>query len=161
MSELAFLSPDLAGAEARAVSPLAGALRDVGGCSFRDLTLETAQIEVRGDVDGLDGAVRISPHRALVICPALDAAAARAALAGRFFVDLSAAYAGVRIEGPKAETLLRRLTDLDLGKLPAVAKVIEMPALVRRAGDAFELFFPQEFGRYFAETLVDLAEGIA
>jgi heterotetrameric sarcosine oxidase gamma subunit len=158
LSELAFLSPDLA--DVRAASPLTGALRDVGGFSFRDLTLETAQIEVRGDLDGVD-AIRLSPHRALVICPAHDAAAARASLAGRFFVDLSAAYAGVRIEGPEAETLMRRLTDLDLSTLPAVAKVIETPALVRRDGAAFEIFFPQEFGRYFAETLVDLAEGIA
>ena len=158
MSELAFLSPDLA--DARASSPLAGALRDVGGFSFRDLTLETAQIEVRGDLDGVD-AIRLSPHRALVICPAQDASAARASLAGRFAVDLSAAYAGVRIEGTEAETLMRRLTDLDLTKLPAVAKVVETPALVRRDDGAFEIFFPQEFGRYFAETLVDLAEGIA
>jgi sarcosine oxidase gamma subunit len=157
LSELAFLSPDLA--DARAAS-LAGALRDVGDFLFRDLTLETAQIEVRGDLDGVDG-IRLSPHRALVICPAQEAAAARASLAGRFFVDLSAAYSGVRIEGDKAETLMRRLTDLDLTTLPAVAKVIETPALVRREGSAFEIFFPQEFGRYFAETLVDLAEGIA
>jgi heterotetrameric sarcosine oxidase gamma subunit len=160
LSKLAFLSPDLASAEASSASPLAAALRDVGGFTFRDLTLETAQIEVRGDLDGLD-AIRLSPRRALVICPAQEAAAARASLAGRFFVDLSAAYAGVRIEGEEAETLLRRLTDLDLGTLPAVAKVIETPALVRRDGAAFEIFFPQEFGRYFAETLVDLAEGIA
>ncbi len=56
---------------------------------------------------------------------------------------------------------MRRLTDLDLGALPAVGKVAEVPTVVLREGDRFRLFFPQELGHYLAEVVLDTLDGLA
>lgn len=171
MSELEFLSPDQArpgnGFEPVLASPLRRALAHAEGLGIRDSS-QTAQIEVRGDVHGLDELdlpgtfVKITPGRALVICDYEQGAEARARLRERFdtVIDMTAAYAGLRIEGEQAETLMRRLTDLDLDDLPAVGAVAHVPALVRGGGEAFELLFPQEYGHYLAEVVIDAAEGL-
>jgi sarcosine oxidase gamma subunit len=79
----------------------------------------------------------------------------------RFVVDRTAALAGVRIERPDAERLLRRLTELDLALLPAVGAVARVAAYVLRDGEAsFRLFFGQEYGDYLLRVLVDAAEGL-
>jgi hypothetical protein len=70
---------------------------------------------------------------------------------------MTAALAGVRVEG---ETLMGRLTDLDLDELPAVGPVAHVQAYVLRDGDVFRLFFPQEYGHYVGEVVVDAAEGL-
>ena len=76
---------------------------------------------------------------------------------GRLVVDLSAGWAGLRFRG---EAVLRRLTDLDPSTLPAVGAVAHVQALVLRDdGETFRLFFPQEYGDYLAEVVVDAAEG--
>ena len=56
---------------------------------------------------------------------------------------------------------MRRLTDLDLESLPAAGAVAHVQAYVLRdGGDVFRLFFPQEYGHYLAEVVVDAAEGV-
>jgi sarcosine oxidase gamma subunit len=83
----------------------------------------------------------------------------RASLADGFLVvDLSAALAGLQLRG---EALVRRLTDLDLDSLPAVGAVAHVQAYVLRDdAETFRLFFPQEYGHYLAEVVVDAAEGL-
>jgi carbon-monoxide dehydrogenase large subunit len=50
---------------------------------------------------------------------------------------------------------------LDLDELPAVGAVAHVPTLVLRNGEEFRLFFPQEYGHYMAEVVIDTLEGIS
>ena len=161
MSHLDFLSPELADAEAVWRSPLERALAHAPD-GVEDLS-RTGVLDVRGDVDGLDAGqvVRLTPERALVLCAYDETARVRTQLAGagRLVVDVSAGWAGLRVRG---ETLLRRLTDLDLDALPAVGALAHVQALVLRDdADTFRLYFPQEYGHHVAEVVVDAAEGLA
>jgi hypothetical protein len=162
MSEtLDFLSPDLAAPEAQWRSPLERALRHAPA-DISDISL-TGKLEIRGDVGTLRSRaleiVPITPKRALVLCDFTKTAEIRAKLAERFLViDVSAGLAGLQVRG---ETLMRRLTDLDLDALPAVGSVAHVQAYVLRDdGETFRLFFPQEYGHYLAEVVVDAAEGV-
>ena len=160
MSHLDFLSPDLATPDAVWRSPLERALAHAPE-GVEDLT-RTAVFEVRGDVDGLEGeVVRLTPERAYVLCPFEDAGRVRTRLtgAGRLVVDVSAGWAGLRVRG---ETLMRRLTDLDLNGLPAIGTLAHVRTLViRDEGSSFRLYFAQEYGHSVAEAVIDAAEGLA
>lgn len=160
MSHLDFLSPDLATADAVWRSPLERALAHAPE-GVEDLT-RTAVFEVRGDVDGLEGeVVRLTPERAYVLCPFEEAGRVRTRLtgAGRLVVDISAGWAGLRVRG---ETLMRRLTDLDLSALPAIGTLAHVRTLVvRDADESFRLYFAQEYGHSVAEVVIDAAEGLA
>ena len=162
MSEiLDFLSPDQADAEAQWRSPLARALEHASP-EIADVSL-TGKLDVRGDLDSLDvkGAelFRITPERGLVLCDFTKTAEIRQKLADRFVVvDVSAGLAGLQVRG---EALMRRLTDLDLDSLPAVGALAHVQSYVLRDdAETFRLFFPQEYGHYLAEVVVDAAEGL-
>ena len=162
MNELLdFLSPDHADAEARWRSPLERGLEHAPP-EIADISL-TGKLDVRGDLDSVDAKgvelVRITPERGLVLCDFTKTANVRARLADRVLVvDLSAALAGLQLRG---EALMRRLTDLDLDSLPAVGAVAHVQAYVLRDdAETFRLFFPQEYGHYLADVVVDAAEGL-
>jgi hypothetical protein len=152
MSELAFLSP--AFAEAGYRSPLERAL---AGTQLRDLS-SLGKVEVRGELDeatlGDVEVVRISPARSLVLCEAKAAPALAARLNG---IDLSAALAGLVVQG---ERLLRRFADLDLERLPAVGAVAGVRCTVLRDENEFRLFFPQEYADHVAAVVLDAAAGL-
>jgi sarcosine oxidase gamma subunit len=158
---LDFLSPDRANPEAVWRSPLERALREAPP-EVSDVSL-TGKLDVRGDVGSLKSRaleiVRLSPERALVLCDFTKTAEIRAKLSERFFVvDLSAVLAGLQVRG---ETLMRRLTDLHLDALPAVGAVAHVQAyVIRDVGETFRLFFPQEYGHYLAEVVIDATEGL-
>jgi sarcosine oxidase gamma subunit len=160
VSEFEFLSPDLASPEAEWRSPLERALAHAPE-GIEDVS-RTGKLEVRGTVDALDDGdvVRLSARRALVLCPPEEATVLRARLRDRGYrvVDQSAGLAGLRVRG---EGLLRRLTDLDLDELPAVGALAHVQAFVLRDDEeTFRLFFPQEYGHYVAEVVVDAAAGL-
>ena len=159
MSELAFLSARPAG-DAVARSPLARALAGAPD-GLTDLSLAVALFEVRGDVGGLE-AIALAPGRALVVADPADAEEVAAALRARYasVLDRTGALAALGIERPDARTLMRRLTDLDLDRLPAVGALARVRTIVRGEGDRFELFFPQEYGHYVATVVVDAARGL-
>jgi sarcosine oxidase gamma subunit len=158
---LDFLSPDRADAEARWRSPLERGLEHAPP-EIADISL-TGKLDVRGDLDSVDAKgvelVRITPERGLVLCDFTKTGDIRARLAAGFLVvDRSAALAGLQLRG---EALMRRLTDLDLDSLPAVGAVAHVQAYVLRDdAETFRLFFPQEYGHYLAEVVVDAAEGL-
>jgi hypothetical protein len=162
VSALDFLSPDLAGADAGWRSPLERALRDAPP-EVSDVSV-TGKLEIRGDVGTLKSRaleiVPVTAERALVLSDFTKTGEIRAKLAERFLViDMSAALAGLQIRG---ETVMRRLTDLDLDDLPAVGSVAHVQGFVLRdEGEVFRLFFPQEYGHYLAEVAVDAVEGIS
>jgi len=159
VNELGFLSVGRAAADngfkPHAASPLARALE--GSEGIRDLSL-LGKLEVRGetDIDVDADVIRITPGRALVVCDLDRAASLRTRLPGTV-VDVTAALAGIEVEG---ERLLRRLTDLALDRLPAAGKVADVPALVTRDGDRFRIFFPQEYGDSVVETVRDAQDGV-
>jgi heterotetrameric sarcosine oxidase gamma subunit len=162
MTHLDFLSPDLAAPDARWASPLERALAHAPA-GIEDLS-RTAVFDIRGEVTGIaaDDAevVRLTPDHALVLCPFEEAGRVRTRLAGarRLVVDLSAGWAGLRVQG---ETLMRRLTDLDLDALPAAGIVAHVHALVLRdEGETFRLYVAQEYGHSLAEAVIDAAEGL-
>jgi hypothetical protein len=159
----AFLSPGEARAEdgfvPRPASPLARAL--AGSRGIRDLSL-LGKVELRGGaVDELPADVEvvpITPQRVLLLCEPERRAELLEPQSG-LAVDMSGALAGIELEG---ETLMRRLTDLDLSRLPAAGKVAGVPALVTASdGDGFRIFFPQEYGHSVVETVRDLQDGLA
>jgi sarcosine oxidase gamma subunit len=166
MGTLDFLSPDLAtpdvaAAQAAWRSPLARALGHAPA-DVTDVSL-TGKLEVRGPIDELEPkgfeVIRVTPDRALVLCDFTRTSRVREQLSGDFFVtDVSAVFAGLQVRG---ETLLRRLTDLDLTDLPAVGAVAHVQAyVIRDEGETFRLFFPQEYGDYIVEVVIDTAEGL-
>jgi sarcosine oxidase gamma subunit len=171
MSSLAFLSPDHARPDDRFEpvrrSPLQRMFKRADPSGVEDISLSTGKLEVRGDLEALgdvDGLVRIAPNRALVVCGYADVGRIRATLEERpgLVIDFTGALAGVRIDRPDAERLMHRLTDLDLDALPAVGPVARVRAVVLRDGaQTFRLFFPQEYGQYVAEVIVDALEGLA
>ncbi len=74
-------------------------------------------------------------------------------------IDLSAAWAALEIEGAGVERVMRRLTELDLDALPLVGALSHIRALIARpADDRFLIVFPQEYGHYLWEVVVDAAE---
>jgi len=157
VSELAFLSPELADAGYR--SPLDRALGS-GGHGLRDLST-LGKLEVRGDVGSIDAGevVRITPSRALVLCDGGETVALAARLRSRhaFVVDVSAALAGLALRG---EQLLRRLTDLDLDALPAVGAVAGVQCTLLREDEEFRVFFAQEYADHVAAVVLDTAAGL-
>jgi hypothetical protein len=160
VTELAFLSPGRASAEAVWRSPLQRALRGAPP-EISDLSL-TAKIEVRGDLDafGLEGIelVRITPTRGLVLCDFTKTVDILETLQGDFLaIDVSGTLAGLQVQG---EALMRRITDIDLDDLPAAGAVSHIQALVLRDGDTFRLFFGQEYSDYLAEVVIDAHEGL-
>ena len=160
MTELAFLSPGRASAEAQWRSPLERALRGAPP-EVSDLSL-TGKIEVRGDLDSFDvqgvELVRITPTRGLVLCDFTKTVDFLGRLQGDFLaIDVSGTLAGLQVHG---EALMRRITDLDLDDLPAVGAVSHIQALVLRDGDTFRLFFGQEYSDYLAEVVIDAHEGL-
>jgi sarcosine oxidase gamma subunit len=161
VTHLDFLSPDLAAPEAVWRSPLERALAHAPD-GIEDVS-RTGVLEVRGDLSGLEATeaevVTLTPERALVLCDWERVRGTHEKLRQRFHVtDLSAGWAGLSLRG---ETLLRRLTDLDPAALPAVGAVAHVQALVLRdEAESFRLFFPQEYGHYVAEVVVDAAQGV-
>jgi sarcosine oxidase gamma subunit len=73
---------------------------------------------------------------------------------------VSGGLAAFEVEG---ERLLRRLTDLDLSRLPAAGSVARGVAAIveRRGGETFRIFVQQELGHYVVEVVLDLAAGLA
>jgi sarcosine oxidase gamma subunit len=116
------------------------------------------KLEVRGGVP--DGAIPIGPKRGLVVVDG-DPRAERDRLtaAGYRVYDMTAALASIEVEG---EQLMRRLTELDLDRLPAIGAVARgTTAVVERLGPArFRLHVPQELAQYVTDVVNDLAEGL-
>jgi hypothetical protein len=161
VSDLSFLSPGLAAPETVWRSPLERALTEAPP-GIKDIS-RSGKIELRGDISELEiegaEAIWITPHRALVICDYDAVAKTYERLQGQFLaVDVTGALAGLEVRG---EALMRRLTDLDLDNLPAPGPVAHVQAIVIRDEDeTFRFFFPQEYGHYLAEVVVDAAQGL-
>jgi hypothetical protein len=159
---LGFLSPSRC-AEGTTVSPLRRALEGADPEQVRDLSLEGI-VEIRGGVDVVSvGAgeelLRLSPRRAFLFTDGDPVGAAeRIRAAGARAYDATAAYAGIGIRDERA---MRRLTDLDLERIPTAGPFAHVSALFRRDADGwFRVYVHQELGHYAAEAVLDAIEGL-
>lgn len=160
MSRLAFLSPGESAADVPRVSPL----RHVPAGAFTDVSA-LGKLEVRGDVSQLEPLageelVPIAPARALLVVDGpTNAARARLAALGYRVYDMTGALAALEVDG---EDLMRRLTELDLDRLPSTGSIARgTTALIeRRGGERFRLFVPQELGQFVAEVVTDMHAGL-
>ena len=103
---------------------------------------------------------QVHPDRALCIAQPGRTAALRDELSrgGGLVIDQSAALAILGLVGPEANTLLRRLTDLDA--LPASGQVAHIRADVLERGDNVWIVFGQDYGHYLWEVVIDAASPI-
>jgi hypothetical protein len=159
---LAFLSPSSSASDLLA-SPLARALADVDPGLVRDLSLD-GKLELRGQVDLVEPGpgeelIRLSPRRAyLLVEEDPNEVVERLRATGFRAYDVTSALAGLAFEG---ERLARRLTDLDLDRLPAAGMFAKIGAIVvRDDGERFRAYFPQELGHYVAECVLDAVAGL-
>jgi hypothetical protein len=156
VTQLRFLSPARCEPEVLA-SPLRRALDGIE--AVEDLSLQGV-VEVRGDLaSDEDGElVRLSPRRAILLTDDPTAAVERLRGEGVLAYDMTGGYAGLAVDG---EQVLRRLTDLDLERLPAAGPFARVPALVLRDdGERFRVYVPQELGHDVVEALLDAIEGL-
>jgi hypothetical protein len=170
VSSLDFLSPSRC-APGTAVSPLRRALDTVSDTVstgtdssglVEDLSL-SGKVELRGDLDRVDVAgelVRLSPRRGFLFTDEDPAdVVERVRAAGVLAYDATGALAGFAVSG---ERLMRRLTDLDLGRLPAAGPFAGVPAIVVRGdgGERFRIYVAQEVAHDVAHAVLDAAEGL-
>jgi hypothetical protein len=158
-TRLGFLSPDSAAPEVALVSPL----RDALGAGVVDVS-HVGKLELRGSYDTVEPAagdelLPLSPTRALLVTGSAAAARARLSAGGIHVYDMTAALAAFEVDG---EDVLRRLTELDLERLPTVGSIARgTPAIVqRREGGRFRIFVPQELGYYVVEVVLDTLRGL-
>ena len=159
---LAFLSPSRS-ADGTVTSPLRRALEEADPGAVRDLSLESI-VELRGDVDAVPTHAgesrRSSSPRRGVLFTGDDALGAveRARAAGVLSYDATGAYAGLAIA---SEQVMRRLTDLDLERIPTAGPFAHVTALVRKDVDGwFRVYVHQELGHYVAEAVLDAIAGL-
>lgn len=175
---LAFLSPSRC-AEGTTASPLHRALNTVSDTDVRnerafgargsserlveDLSLD-GKLELRGDLDLVrqgegEELVRLSPRRGFLLTPHDPAdASVRLREQGVLAYDATGAWAGFALAG---ERLMRRLTDLDLDRLPAAGPFARVHAIVLRdEGERFRVYVPQELGHDVALAVLDAATGL-
>jgi sarcosine oxidase gamma subunit len=113
--------------------------------------------------DGEAWIARLTPTRALVLCPG-DEVDARLAALGSDAVDLTCCWAAVRVGGQARLDLFARVSDLDARprSLPAGAvasgPVAECAGIVLNEGDALLLLVGWEYGAYLWEAVLDLGE---
>jgi hypothetical protein len=159
---LAFLSPSSC-AEGTVTSPLRRALEGADPKVVRELSLEGI-VEIRGNVDAVvpgagEELLRLSPSRAFLFTESdpVDAAE-RARAAGARAYDATGAYAGMAIAN---DQVLRRLTDLDLERIPTAGSFARVTALFRRDADGWvRVYVQQELGHYAAEAVLDAIAGL-
>jgi hypothetical protein len=163
VNTLDFLSPSRC-QPGTTTSPLRRALDGADPGVVTDLWLD-GKVEIRGDLDLVEllpgeELVRLTPRRGYVFTPDDPAdVVARLRELGVFAYDATGALAGMAIEG---EQLMRRLTDLDLDKLPTAGPLLSRvtAVFIRDGGERFRVYVPQELSHDVAEAVLDVASGL-
>lgn len=161
MTALRFLSPSSCDPETLA-SPLTRALDGVDPELVGDHSLQ-GKVEIRGDLEHVETRegeelVRLSSRRGFLLTEEPLAAVERLRSRGVLAYDVSGGYVGLALRG---EQLMRRLTDLDLDRLPAAGPFSRVSAIVLRDDDErFRVYLPQELGHDVAEAVLDTIAGL-
>jgi hypothetical protein len=160
---LDFLSPSRC-EPGTTTSPLRRALDSADPGAVMDLWLD-GKVEIRGDLDLVEPLpgeelVRLTPRRGYLFTDDDPTeVVARLREVGVLAYDATGALAGMAVEG---EQLMRRLTDLDLGTLPAAGPLLSrVPAIfIRDGGERFRVYVPQELSHDVAMAVLDTARGL-
>ena len=160
MTRLAFLSPSNARADVAVVSPLSRAL----GPGVVDVS-HLGKVELRGSSKSVapeagEELLRLSPRLAILVVDGSPAEALeRLARGGVRAYDVTAALAAFELAGDDA---LRRLTELDPARFPAVGSIARGTRAIfdARGGGRYRIFVPQELGHYVAEVVGDVLRGL-
>jgi len=119
------------------------------------------KLELRGALERIEPdpgeeLLRYAPTRALLVT---EGPLPRLSVPGVRAYDMSAALAALEFDG---EDALRRLTDLEPGRLPAAGAIARGTwALIdARGGGRFRVFVPQELGHYVVEVVLDTLRGL-
>ena len=160
MTRLAFLSPSSAAPGATIASPLQHATAD----GIVDVS-HLGKLELRGPLDRVasgpgEELLRLRPDRGLLVTEGSPTAALeRLRAAGIRAYDVTAALAAFEFSG---EDVLRRLTELDPGKLPAAGSVARgtRAVVADRGGGTYRLFVAQELGHHVALVVLDTLRGL-
>jgi hypothetical protein len=160
---LDFLSPSRC-QPGTTTSPLRRALDGADLDVVTDLWLD-GKVEIRGDLDLIDPLpgeelVRLMPRRGYLFTSDDPAdVVARLREVGLLAYDATGALAGMAIEG---EQLMRRLTDLDLDRLPAAGPLLSRVAaiVIRDEGERFRVYVPQELAHDVGMAVLDMARGL-
>ena len=161
MSTTGFLSPSLCEPGTLA-SPLARVLAGADPELVQDLSAG-GKVEIRGNVAQIDPAlgeelVRLSLRRAFLLTETPLDAVERLRAQGVLAYDVTGGYAGFALSG---EQLMRRMTDLDLERLPAAGPFSRVAAIVLRdEGERFRVYVPQELGHDVVAAVLDTARGL-
>ena len=121
-----------------------------------------AKTEVLGQIPasvvGETARHRITDDKAIVLCPFGQGAAVRARLQerGAAVLDVTAALSILAVVGPEAPAVMRRVTHLP--SFPASGDVSHVTAHVLVRDGGYWISFPQEYGHYLWEVVVDAAE---
>lgn len=133
----------------------AAALESVGVADLSHLT----KLEVRPAGEPATGRAvtwyPLSKRRALCFCHAPELPEVTEQLGDRLVLDVTAALSVLVVVGPEADTVMRRLTHLH--HFPSSGEVAHITAHVLKPGTAYWIAFPQEFGHYLWEVVVDRA----
>jgi hypothetical protein len=160
---LDFLSPSRC-QPGTTTSPLRRALDGANTGVVTDLWLD-GKVEIRGDLDMIEPLpgeelVRLTPRRGYLFTSDDPAdVVARLREVGVLAYDATGALAGMAIGG---EQLMRRLTDLDLDKLPAAGPLLSRVAaiVIRDEGERFRVYVPQELAHDVGIAVLDMARGL-
>jgi hypothetical protein len=160
---LDFLSPSRC-QPGTTTSPLRRALDGADSGVVTDLWLD-GKVEIRGDLEMIEPLpgeelVRLTPRRGYLFTSDDPAdAVARLREVGLLAYDATGALAGMAIEG---EQLMRRLTDLDLDRLPAAGPLLSRVAaiVIRDEGERFRVYVPQELAHDVGMAVLDMARGL-
>jgi hypothetical protein len=160
---LGFLSPSRC-QPGTTTSPLRRALDGANTGVVTDLWLD-GKVEIRGDLDMIEPLpgeelVRLTPRRGYLFTSDDPAdVVARLREVGVLAYDATGALAGMAIGG---EQLMRRLTDLDLDKLPAAGPLLSRVAaiVIRDEGERFRVYVPQELAHDVGIAVLDMARGL-
>ena len=163
MNTLDFLSPSRC-QPGTTTSPLRRALDGADPRVVTDLWLD-GKVEIRGDLDLVDPRageelVRLTPRRGYLFTSDDPAdVVARLREVGELAYDATGALAGMAIEG---EQRMRRLTDLDLDKLPAAGALLSRVTaiFIRDEGERFRVYVPQELAHDVGMAVLDMARGL-
>jgi len=103
--------------------------------------------------------VRLSPRRGYLFTGGDPAdVAERVRAGGALAYDATGALAGIAIA---SEQVMRRLTDLDLARIPTAGSFAHVTALFCRGADGwFHVYVQQELGHYVAEAVLDALAGL-
>lgn len=133
-------------------------LRSVGVADLSHLgKLEVRGLPARPEANEILEWFQLRPDRALVVCEYRDCFVLRSSLARRaaLVLDQTGALAVLALAGPQAPHVLRRLTHLH--ELPAAGMLAHVPAHVLPRNGGYWLVFPQEYGHYLWDVVVDAA----